>query len=192
MNKMKYLIGIFIVFICILLSCQKEESIFDELGFYGEASANINGMEWKGKTGIFPNIDPQYRNCLPDTCINILMKHFNEEGLLRSELYLNFTLSEKEKYILNPIPTENLDTLPSFTYSEYISDGDVVSGFYTQVLPDTSSYLEITKLNRTNWDISGRFNARVVKIPLLVPAGEVPDTIEIDNGTFYGRINWDK
>ncbi|MEP7198094.1 MAG: hypothetical protein ABI851_16370 [Saprospiraceae bacterium] len=176
----KYLL---IVIATLVFSCEKD-SIFDEIGFYGEGTATLNGILLKGKTGVFKS--KEY--CSPDTCISILILHYNESNELRGKILMNFIPLKKGKYLFNPIEPSFLDTLYRITYSEFTSDGDVVTGRYSLKESDPSYFLEILELNKQSGDIRGKFQAKVVRDTAFI--GTIPDTIVIEDGNFYGKINW--
>lgn len=178
---------LFLIIFLVIYSCDKED-IFDDIGFYGEGKAEIKGNTWKGKTGVFPLTDPRYNNCLPDTCISILIQQYNESQELRSKILIHFVPLKLGKFQFNPIEPSFLDTTYRFTYSEFTSDGDVVTGRYKLTNPDSSYFVNIQELNRQTGDIRGMFRARVVRDTSFI--GPYPDTIIIENGSFYGKINW--
>ena len=177
----KYILCLFVL---LVFACQKEAPIFDKLGFYGEGSATLNGTAWKGKTGVFKSRS----YCAPDTCISIFILHYNEANELRGKVLVDQVPLKKGKFQLNPIEPSFLDTLYRFTYSEFAYDGDVVTGRYKLAYPDSSYYINIQELNKQTGDISGKFRAKVVRDTSFI--GSVPDTIDIENGSFYGKINW--
>ncbi|MBK8956816.1 MAG: hypothetical protein IPM34_14860 [Saprospiraceae bacterium] len=177
----------FLILILAVSSCEKDD-IFDDIGFYGEGTALLNGVEWKGKTGIFPLNDPRFVNCLPDTCISILIQKYNDIGELRSKVLLNKVPLRLGKFQFNPIEPSFLDTIYRITYSEFTSDGDVVTGIYSLKEADSSYFLEIIELNKQSGDIRGKFRAKVVRDTAFI--GTFPDTINIEDGNFYGKINW--
>ncbi len=182
-----------ILILLTLIKKKKKESIFDEHGFYGDGIALLNGIEWKGKTGIFSRIDPDFRNCLPDTCIGISIIKRSEEGFLRNEISISSLLLAKGRTLFDTgYVNSKYDTITRISYGEYTGDGELVSSSYSLVKPDSNNYIEIIELNRQTWDIKGIFRARVVKSPILVPTGGIPDTIDIEEGSFYGRVKWNK
>ncbi len=176
-----------ILLIFAYVACQKDD-IFDDIGFYGEGTALLNGVEWKGKTGIFPLNDPRFVNCLPDTCISILIQKYNDIGELRSKVLFHKIPLKIGLYLFNPIEPSFLDTFYRISYSEFTSDGDVVTGRYSLKEADSSYFLEIIELNKQSGDIRGKFHAKVVRDTAFI--GTFPDTITIENGNFYGKINW--
>ncbi len=92
------------------------------------------------------------------------------------------------RFQLNPIEPSFLDTFYRISYSEFSSDGDVVTGGYSLKDPDSTYFLEILELNKHSGDIRGKFRTKVVRDTAFI--GTIPDTITIENGNFYGKINW--
>ncbi len=182
-----------ILLIFAFTACEKDD-IFDDIGFYGEGTALLNGVEWKGKTGVFALLDSKLKNCLPDTCIGVLIQHYNNANELRSKILIDFVPLKLGKFQLNLKPNKfdqfgfQLDTTFQFSYHEYTSDGDVVTGYYKLINSDPDYYLNVQELNRHTGDIRGIFRARVVRDTSFI--GTFPDTITIENGSFYGKINW--
>lgn len=178
---MKYII--YAILLVLIYSCEKNAT-FDELGFFGEGLAKLNGKDWKGKTGVFKS-----RNyCAPDTCIGILIYKYNEFGELRGKILIDYVSLKIGRFQLNPIEPFYLDTFNRITYSEFVSDGDVVSGTYILKNPKPDYYIEINELNKQNGNIRGSFRAQVVRDTSFI--GKFPDTINIEEGSFYGRVNW--
>jgi hypothetical protein len=172
-----------VVLFLLIYSCAKD-NIFDEIGFFGEGNAKLNGEIWKGKTGVFKS-----RNyCTPDTCIGILLYKYNAFGELRGKILIDYVSLKIGKFQLNPIEPFYLDTFNRISYSEFTSDGDVVTGTYILKNPSPDYYIEIKELNKQNGDIRGSFRAKVVRDTSFI--GKFPDTINIEDGNFYGRINW--
>lgn len=178
---------IFLLLLLSLTTCRKD-SIFDEDGFYGEGSAKLNGMPWSGKTGVFFKTGVWADFCYPDTCIAIHLFHRNQNGELRGKITLDHVPLHIGKQTLNYAWPVSEDVLCALSYSEWASDGDVVTGDYSVFEQNEDNYLDITDLNLKTGDISGKFQATVVRHEFWTPAGQQPDTIRITEGTFKGKI----
>lgn len=170
----------------IVFSCDEceMESIFDDIGFYGIGTALINGSSWKGKTGVFKS--KVY--CEPDTCISLLILHYNSNMELRSKILVDQIPLTTGIFAFNKIEPPYADTTYRLTYSEYAEDGDVITGYYKLAYADPEFYIDIKELNKVTGDIRGNFKAKVVRDTAFI--GPLPDTINIENGEFFGKINW--
>ncbi|MBK8643710.1 MAG: hypothetical protein IPN15_16335 [Saprospiraceae bacterium] len=166
-----------------ILSCEKN-SIFDNDGFYGEGKAKLDEVEWKGNTGIFK----AKKYCFPDTCVGIVIDGFNEARSVRSNIIINQVFLKTGKFYFNPIYPTFKDTLYRFSYHEF--SGDAVVGVYNIIEADSNNYVEIKELNMKTGDVRGSFQARVISNSDWPSNGSLPDTIDITNGSFYGKINW--
>ena len=166
-----------------ILSCEKN-SIFDDDGFYGEGKAKLDEVEWKGSTGIFK----AKKYCFPDTCVAILVEGYNKTRSVRSKIIINQVFLKTGKFYFNPIYPTFKDTLYRFSYHEF--SGDAVVGVYNIIEADSNNYVEIKELNLKTGDVRGIFQARVISDSSWPSNGSIPDTIDITNGSFYGKINW--
>ncbi len=166
-----------------ILSCEKN-SIFDDDGFYGEGKARFDDVEWKGNTGIFK----AKKYCFPDTCVGIVIDGYNEARSVRSNIIINQVFLKTGKFYFNPIYPTFKDTLYRFSYHEF--SGDAVVGVYNIIEADSNNYVEIKELNLKTGDVRGIFQARVISDSSWPSNGSIPDTIDITNGSFYGKINW--
>ncbi len=174
----------FLMLLGLVIGCTKD-SIFDEYGFYGHGYAKLNGKDWNGKTGVFP----KKFFCGPtDSCVAIKMHYLNEHGALRGDLTFDFVPLTTGKFTLNYVWPTYEDIRYKIIYSKYISDGDVITGGYHVFEQNDENYIEITGLNLEKGDISGSFQAVVVRDSFWVPQGYLPDTIRITEGSFYGKI----
>ena len=81
-----------------------------------------------------------------------------------------------------------LDTLYNFSYQEF--KGDAALENYSIIEADSNNYVEIKELNMKTGDVRGSFQARVISDSSWPSNGSIPDTIDITNGSFYGKINW--
>jgi len=172
----------FLSFLLSLVTCQKD--VFDEHGFYGEGRAKLNGLDWTGKTGVF--FTDVF--CQPDSCIAINLYHRNEGGALRGKLTLNHVPLRTGRQTLNYTWPLSTDVPCQLSYSLFTSDGDVIIGDYSVIEQTDDNYLDITVLNLVAGDISGKFQATVVRDSFWTFAGHQPDTIRITEGTFWGKI----
>ena len=179
---------IFLLLTLTFLFCKKE-SLFDSHGFYGEGSAKINGEEWIGKTGIFD----AGKYCKTDSCFAIVLYKYNELGQLRGTIVIDRIALKVGKFQFNPEPVYN-DTSYSISFGEFHDDGDVASVPHRLFEADPNYYLEIKELNNETGDISGTFRAKLVRkdIDPSIFNGKYPDTITIEDGNFFGNINWDR
>jgi hypothetical protein len=177
----------FLLLLFSFTTCRKE-SVFDEHGFYGEGSAKLNGVSWTGKTGVFFKKGVWADFCYPDTCIAVKILHYNQNGELRGDITLNHVPLHTGKQTLNYAWPTSKDVLCAFSYSEWASDGDVITGGYDVFEQNDNNYLNITELNLKTGDISGKFQATVVRHEFWTPAGQQPDTVRITEGTFKGKI----
>lgn len=179
----KFIWGIF--FACLFAGCKKE-GVFDELGFYGEGAAQLNGQSWRGKTGIFPT-----KNfCEPDTCIAITFLYHNQHEELRGDITFDDVPLKRGRKKINYVwPTWD-DVQCRLIYSRFAADGDVLVGEYHIVEQNDENFLEITELNLKTGDVKGKFQATVVRDSLWTPPGHKPDTIKIMDGSFFGKIFW--
>ena len=166
-----------------ILSCEKN-SIFDNDGFYGEGKARLDEVEWKGSTGIFK----AKKYCFPDTCVAILVEGYNKARSVRSKILIDQVFLKTGKFYFNPIYPTYLDTLYNFSYQEF--KGDAVLENYSIIEADSNNYVEIKELNMKTGDVRGSFQARVISNSGWPSNGSIPDTIDITNGSFYGKINW--
>ena len=173
----------FLLLLLSLTTCRKD-SIFDVYGFYGEGSAKLNDIPWTGKTGVF--FTDVF--CKPDSCIGIVLIHRNQYGELRGKITLDHVPLHAGRQTLNYAWPVSEDVLCALSYSEWASDGDVVTGDYSVFEQNDDNYLDITDLNLKTGDISGKFQATVVRHEFWTPAGQQPDTIRITEGTFIGKI----
>ncbi len=166
-----------------ILSCEKN-SIFDDHGFYREGKARLDDVEWKGNTGIFK----AKKYCFPDTCVGIVIEGYNEARSVHSNIIIDQVFLKTGKFYFNPINPTYKDTLYKFSYHEF--SGDVVVGIYNIIEADWNNYVEIKELNLKTGDVRGIFQARVISDSSWPSNGSIPDTIDITNGSFYGKINW--
>ena len=178
---------IFLLLLLSLTTCRKD-SVFDEHGFYGKGSAKLNGVPWSGKTGVFFKTGVWADFCYSDTCIAIHFFHRNQYGELRGKITLDHVPLHTGRHTLNYAWPVSEDVLCALSYSEWVSDGDVVTGDYSVFEQNDDNYLDITDLNLKTGDISGKFQATVVRHEFWTPAGQQPDTIRITEGTFTGKI----
>ena len=165
----------------------KKESLFDSHGLYGEGSAKINGEEWIGKTGIFD----AGKYCKTDSCFAIVLYQYNELGQLRGKIVIDRIALKVGKFQFNPEPVFIKDTSYSISFGEFHDDGDVASVPHRLFEADPNYYLEIKELNNETGDISGNFRANLVRNagdPSIFH-GNYPDTITIEDGKFFGKIN---
>ncbi len=168
-----------LLFALLLATCKKD-SLFDEYGYYGEARAKLNGVPWTGNPSIFfPAL-----LCRPDSCIAIDILQFNKRGELRSDITIDDVPMRLGRQTLNP----GWDVLCSLSYSEFADDGCVLTGIYSVSGQSDDNYVDITQLDLKTGDISGKFQATVVREEFWTPRGYEPDTIRITEGTFRGRI----
>ena len=168
----------------LLLATCKKEPLFDEYGFYGESHAKLNGVAWTGKPGIFFTTVL----CQPDSCIGIKIFQFNQKGEIRSDITINHIPIRPGRQTLNYGRHVSQKVHCSFSYGEYTSDGDVITGNYSIFEQNDDNYLDITELDLKTGDISGKFQGTVVRHEFWTPAGQQPDTIRITEGTFRGKI----
>ncbi len=178
---------IFLLLLFVFTTCRKD-SVFDEHGFYGEGTALMNSAPWSGKTGVFFKTGVWADFCSPDTCIAIKIQHKNQNGELRGDLTLNHVPLRTGRQTLNYVWPTHGDVFCKLTYSEWVADGDVTTGGYFVFEQNDDNYLEITGINLKTGDISGMFQATVVRDSFWTFAGYQPDTIRITEGTFKGRI----
>jgi hypothetical protein len=171
------------LFALLLVTC-RYDSIFDEYGFYGEGTAKMNGQTWGGKAGIFPSTDW----CKTDTCIAIKILRSNSEGFLRNDLTFDHIPLKKGRKTFNYRWSVYKDALYKLTYSEWGSDGDVITGGYYVYEQNDENFLEITHLDLKTGDIRGIFQATVVRGSSWTPLGRQSDTIRIRDDSFYGKI----
>lgn len=165
------------------LSCEKN-SIFDEFGYYGEGKVILNDIEWKGKIGVFK----AKKYCFPDTCVAIIIEGYNESRAVLSKIVIDQVFLKTGRFLLNPIYPSYNDTLYKLSYVEFI--GDMAFSAYSIIQADSNNYIEIKELNMKTGDIKGSFQARVISNTSWPGNGSIPDTIDIKDGSFYGRINW--
>jgi hypothetical protein len=173
----------FLLLLLSLTTCRKD-SVFDEHGFYGEGSAKLNGVPWTGKTGVF--FTDVF--CQPDSCIAINLYNRNESGALRGKITFNHVPLRTGRQTLNYVWPLSKDVLCTLSYSEFTSDGDVITGDYSVFEQNDDNYLDISELNLKTGNISGKFQATVVRDSFWTFAGHHPDTIWIMEGAFKGRI----
>ena len=188
---------IIILFVILGISSCKKDSVFDDFGFYGEGTALVNKVEWKGKTGIFPKNNPLFNNCLPDTCFSLLIINENKydgttNNILIDRFFLKVGKFQFNKQRYDPIAQMYIDTTFSFSYGTSIAGGEIVTGLYRLVKTDINNYFEIKEFNKFTGDIKGSFKARVVRDLFSTASGAIPDSLDIENGSFYGKINWHK
>lgn len=179
---------ILIIYIAFILVCCKKESIFDEKGYFGEGTAKINGKEWSGKTGVIK----AKKYCEPDSCIAISLVNYNEQGFLRGIITIDQVALKTGKFQFNPSPY-NKDTLYRISFGEFADDGDVGSSPHRLMVADPNAYLEIESLNKQTGDIRGNFSkVKLARTDIGVGLfhGTYPDTIYLEEGKFYGKINW--
>jgi len=178
---------IFLLLTLTFLFCKKE-SLFDSHGFYGEGSAKINGEDWKGKTGVFD----AGKYCKTDSCFSIVMYKYNEFGQLKGKIVIGRIALKVGKFQFNPEPVYN-DTSYTISFGEYHVD-DVASTPHRLFEADPNCYFEIKELNKETGDISGTFRAKLVRkdIDPSIFDGKYPYTITIEDGNFFGNINWDR
>lgn len=176
---------IFLLLTLTFLYCKKE-SLFDSRGLYGEGSAKINGEEWIGKTGVFD----AGKYCKTDSCFSIVMYKYNELGQLRGKIVIKRIALKVGKFQFNPEPVYN-DTSYTISFGEFHDDGDVASAPHRLFAADPNYYFEIKELNNNTGDISGNFRAKLVRkdIDPSIFNGNYPDTITIEDGKFFGKIN---
>lgn len=174
---MKFYKSFLFIFFLLTISCSKT---FDENGFYGEGSANLNKLMFSGSTRIAYNDE----FCLPDTCISIQIKGDNIKG--GGTIVMNFIPQKLGKFALDPEFIEPEDHLYQFSY--YQGADDVLSGSYHIYEIDTSNWIIINKINFKTGDVKGRFQATVIKDKFWLPPNYIPDTLRFTNGEFYGRI----
>lgn len=186
MNILK--VFLLIIILNINYACKKENN-FDPDGYYGEGTALLNGKPYKGKVGIFNSNNL----CKPDTCIGINIDYFNEYGEKRGDITIDIVFLKTGKFQLGYVYPFWTPYGPySLTYGELAGDGDVVTGVYFTFQKDSANWLNIKKLDLKSGEISGDFQATVVRAVSFTPKGQIPDTIKITNGSFLGKINWSK
>ena len=186
MNSVKKLNLTLLFFSLLILSCQKED-IFDQYGSYGEGTAQLNGISYKGKvTTIF-----DVNRCKPDTCLGINILRRNQSGEARAYISINRVLLKIGKFLIpyvipGVLNHENYE----LAYAEFTDDGDVPTGYYLTCQADTANWVNIKKLDIKTGDFEGTFQATVVRTESYTPIGAIPDTIRITEGNFFGKINW--
>ena len=174
-----------LLFFCIF-SCQKED-IFDQYGSYGEGTAQLNGISYKGKvTTIF-----DVTRCKPDTCLGINLLRRNQSGEARAYISIDRIPLKIGKFLI-PYTLVGVDNHKNYemSYAEFSDDGDVPTGNYKTYQADTTNWVYIKKLDVKTGDIEGTFQATVVRTESYTPIGAIPDTIRIIDGKFFGKINW--
>lgn len=172
-------------FICIF-SCQKED-VFDQYGSYGEGTAQLNGIAYKGKvTTIFDVI--RYK---PDTCLGINILRRNQSGEARAYISIDRIPLKIGKFLI-PYTLVGVENHKKYelSYAEFTGDGDEATGNYRTYQADTTNWVNIKKLDVKTGDIEGSFQATVVRMKSYTPLGAIPDTIRITEGNFFGKINW--
>jgi len=177
----------FLLILFSLTTCRKD-SVFDEHGFYGEGTALMSGVPWSGKTGVFFKTGVWADFCYPDTCIAIKILHSNQNGELRGDITLDHVPLRTGRQTLNYAWPTHEDVFCKLIYSEWVADGDVTTGGYYVFEQNDDNYLDIAELNLKTGDISGKFQATIVRDKFWTPAGQQPDTIWITEGTFKGKI----
>ena len=180
--KKLFILNILLIVFC---TCTKDDN-FDADGNYGEGTALLNGIQFKGVANTFYS-DKAF--CKPDTCIAMHFKYKNKEGFLRGIITMSNIPLLKGKFILGYSKTPSIhDYHYTFSYSELEEGGDVLTGIYFIYEFNPENFLNVQKLDLLTGDIEGTFQATVVRSPEFTISGSVQDTIVISNGLFHGKI----
>jgi len=182
---------IFIAIVIILLCQCTKESLFDEYGGYGKAQATTNGKSWNATPRIL--LDSRY---LPDSFITIQLNN-GDIHAKKSEIYFSKVPLKTGHYLFNPYnfnPNSfKYDTICGISAADLSGGGGeyTIIGYYLLQTPsDSSNYLDIKELNLKTGDIKGSFRARLTMDSAWTWPGIPPDTLLIENGSFYGKIYW--
>lgn len=156
----------------LVLSCDN-----DAFGpYWGKASANKDGAEWKG----------EIRGIQLNDLMALTMHRLTPEGYLREDLYIS---SIPKEVGVHTIPqTDTLRTYQFVTakYFTFEDDGDVIEGVY-YVDASADNFIEIESIKRGVY--KGTFQVRLFVLPdSKASFPYLPDTVSFTNGKFKTKI----
>lgn len=180
---MKYYLFIFLIITTI--TCKKDDPYN---GYYsGTGSALLNNYSFNGLTRSERSLS---NYCYLD-CLDISITYFNEQGYDRIKIAIYSVPIQPGKYILGYQKEPWLNNYKNkFIVYTYGADGDVLLSFYHIYEDNPENWIKIDKIDYDNGDIQGSFQAKVAIHEYDIASGSKPDTLNIVNGSFNGKINF--
>jgi hypothetical protein len=168
----------FAAVIALLVSCSKEpQNTQPEGPWWGEATAEKNGMLWKAKPYAFVNIN--HGNGL-----NVLIDSLDRDNLKREELaFYKVPFTPGTYPVVNTPPQVN-DSLVGANF--YYVEVDILYGVYKILEADSSSFITLTSYDTVSKEVKGTFDVTFIKE--IKPYPSAPDTIRLRNGKFHTKV----
>ena len=177
---------------CINYACKKEKvanETFDEYGYFGATTADLNGLPWTAKTIV--SKASKFDVCTEDSCLAIIADHYINNNINRGRIVMGFLSYKTGKAIFNKANPWLSKVKNSINYYSRGEDGDVLTGSYSIIKKDENNFINISKIDRVTGDFEATFEATMVRDSAWLPKNTVPDTIKIKNGKIRGRY-WQK
>lgn len=147
--------------------------------YWGEASAEQNGIPWESK------IFGAERNNL----IDITLHRFNQANLRRENFYVYKIPPKIGTYKIQRTSAHSEADTTGIFYNTLEDDGDVILDIYYLNESDTSHFVEITSYDTKTDIIEGTFQVSLIRDdsrPKRHPS--IADTIQFTNGRFRTKI----
>jgi len=160
----------------ICFSCGKDNKRYE-----GEATALMNGEDWKAISIVLPNTPL-------DNYFEIYLKTLDNFGDTKERLNVFKIPYETGKYYLHDTNGNLNDSLSGASYTTFLEGDQLTGAWGIEGESDSSNYIDITYYDESTGEVEGIFNCTLVGNTILDTG---PDTIRFTDGWFEGRINED-